>query len=94
VGVEWVSAVIAVSAITCISSVLLVVLFGQSRIFFAMFRDGLLPVRFSTIHPKYGSHYKTTAVVGLILSLLAAHWIDSKNVLSLVKWVPHGVNHC
>jgi APA family basic amino acid/polyamine antiporter len=72
VGVEWVSAAMAVSAIAGLSSVLLVVLFGQSRIFFAMSRDGLLPARFSTIHPKYGSPYKITVVVGLIVSLLAA----------------------
>jgi APA family basic amino acid/polyamine antiporter len=72
VGAEWASAIIAVGAVAGLSSVLLVTLFGQSRIFFAMSRDGLLPTRFSTVHPRFGTPHKITVVVGIAVSLLAA----------------------
>jgi APA family basic amino acid/polyamine antiporter len=72
VGVKWASAVISVGAIAGLTSVLLVTLFGQSRIFFAMSRDGLLPTRFSKIHPRFGTPYKITAVVGGFVSIPAA----------------------
>lgn len=71
-GIQWASSVIAVGALAGLSSVLLVTLFGQSRIFFAMARDGLLPARFAAIHPRHGSPYKITTTVGIAVSLLAA----------------------
>jgi basic amino acid/polyamine antiporter, APA family len=52
VGLNWAAAIISVGAIAGLTTVLLALLFGQSRIFFAMSRDGLLPAIFSRVHPK------------------------------------------
>lgn len=71
-GVKWASAVISVGALAGLTSVLLVTLFGQSRVFFAMSRDGLLPARYCAIHPRFGTPYKITVAVGGFVSLLAA----------------------
>ena len=51
-------------AIIGLSSVLLVLLYGQSRIFFAMSRDGLLPPFFSRIHPRFRTTHLSTILVG------------------------------
>jgi basic amino acid/polyamine antiporter, APA family len=45
--------------------------FGQTRIFFAMSRDGLLPKVFGAVHPKYGTPVKSTLLVGTVCALLA-----------------------
>jgi basic amino acid/polyamine antiporter, APA family len=49
-----------------------VILYGQTRIFFAMCRDGLLPRRFATIHPRFGTPAKLTLTFGILISILAA----------------------
>ncbi|MEB3103492.1 amino acid permease [Ferviditalea candida] len=71
-GVKWASAFISVGALAGLTSVLLVSLYGQSRSFFAMSRDGLLPKRYCAIHPRFGTPHKITAVVGGFVSLLSA----------------------
>jgi basic amino acid/polyamine antiporter, APA family len=71
VGVNWGSALVSVGAICGITSVLLVMTFGQTRIFFAMSRDGLLPKVFGAVHPKYGTPVKSTLLVGTVCALLA-----------------------
>ena len=55
-----------------ITSVILVLLFGQSRIFFAMARDGLLPCTFGTVHPRFRTPVKVTLLVGTVTALLAS----------------------
>jgi APA family basic amino acid/polyamine antiporter len=52
--------------------VLVVMLLGQSRVFFAMSRDGLLPPLFSRVHPRFQTPHLSTMGVGLVVSLLAA----------------------
>jgi hypothetical protein len=54
-----------------ITSVLLVLLMSQPRIFFAMSRDGLLPPAVSKVHPRFGTPYITTIITGLIVALVA-----------------------
>jgi len=54
------------------TTVILVMAFGQTRILFAMSRDGLLPKKLSSIHPKYGTPFFATWMVGIIFGLLAA----------------------
>jgi len=71
VGVNWGSALVSVGAICGITSVLLVMMFGQTRILFAMSRDGLLPKVFGRIHPKYGTPAKSTLLVGIVTALTA-----------------------
>jgi len=71
VGVNWGSALVSVGAVCGITSVLLVMMFGQTRVLFAMSRDGLLPKVFSKIHPKFGTPAKSTLLVGIVTALTA-----------------------
>lgn len=66
-NLKWLSGIIAVSAVVAMASVLLVFQLGQPRIWFSMSRDGLLPKRFSKIHPKYNTPSFSTVVTGLIV---------------------------
>ncbi|MEV4601268.1 amino acid permease [Amycolatopsis sp. NPDC049253] len=64
--------VLAVGAIVAISSVVLTVLYGQTRILFAMSRDGLVPNALSTVHPRTGIPRTNTLVVSAFVAVLAA----------------------
>jgi APA family basic amino acid/polyamine antiporter len=66
IGQNWIAGFVSLGAILGITTVLLVMLYGQTRIFFAMSRDGLLPKVFSEVHSKYKTPYKSTWIVGLI----------------------------
>jgi len=70
-GVTWASGVVALGALAGITSVLLVVVYAQSRVFYAMARDGLLPGALSRVHPKLRTPYINTLLVGLGVALLA-----------------------
>ena len=68
---KWMSGIIAVSAVVAMASVLLVFQMGQPRIWMSMSRDGLLPKRFSKIHPKFKTPSFSTIVVGFIVAIPA-----------------------
>jgi APA family basic amino acid/polyamine antiporter len=72
VGSNAAAGLISVGAIVGLTSVLLVLLLGQSRIFFAMSRDGLLPPLFSHIHPRFRTPHISTMLVGAAVAALAA----------------------
>ncbi len=69
-GLFWLRPFIKIGAIAGLSSVILVLLLGQPRIFFAMANDGLLPKVFSKVHPKFRTPYITTIVTGAITALM------------------------
>jgi len=71
-GNELAAQLIAIGAIAGLPSVLLVLLLGQSRIFFAMSRDGLIPPVFSRIHPRFRTPHVSTMIVGVLVAMLAA----------------------
>jgi APA family basic amino acid/polyamine antiporter len=71
VGHPWVATVISVGAIAGLTTVVLILLLGQSRVFFAMSRDGLLPAWLSQVHPAYGTPYRTTIAVGAVVAVVA-----------------------
>ena len=71
IGITLGAALISVGALCGITSVILVTLYGQTRIFFAMARDGLLPKFFSEVHAEFRTPAKVTLVVGLATSLVA-----------------------
>ena len=72
VGTNWVASIVSVGALCGITSVLLTSLFGQTRIFFAMSRDGLLPGVFSRVHHSYKSPVTSIILVGIVAALIAA----------------------
>ncbi len=63
---------IGLAAFLALPSVILVMLYGQTRMFFVMSRDGLLPERLSTIHPKWKTPHLITAITGVGVTLAAA----------------------
>lgn len=69
--VGWLTWVVKVGAIIGMFSVTLVLLYGQTRIFFSMSRDGLLPPLFASIHSRYKTPHWNTAIVGLVTALVA-----------------------
>ena len=71
-GHPRVAVMIELAAIVALPSVILVMMFGQTRIFFTMSRDGLLPNMFSKIHPKFFTPHVITYVTGTVVSLCAA----------------------
>ena len=68
---KWMSGIIAVSAVVAMASVLLVFQMGQPRIWMSMSRDGLLPKRFSKVHPKYKTPSYATIVTGFVVAVPA-----------------------
>ena len=70
-GLTWLSPVIKSAAIFGLSSTMLVTLLGQTRIFYSMSRDGLLPPIFSRVHPRFRTPHVSTMVTGGIIALVA-----------------------
>ena len=70
-GIGWADALVAAGAVAGITSVLLVMLMSQPRIFFSMSRDLLLPPAISKIHPKFGTPYITTAITCVVVAIFA-----------------------
>lgn len=70
-SLTWLKAVVAVTAILGLVSVVITCLIGQVRIFYAMARDGLLPEAFGTVHPRLGTPYLGTLITGTISALTA-----------------------
>ena len=68
-GVKWLEYIVSVSAVIAMTSVLLVFQMGQPRIWFSMSRDGLLPKKFSNIHPKFKTPAFATIVTGLVVGV-------------------------
>ena len=72
VGWERIGDLIGIAAFLALPSVILIMLFGQTRIFFVMSRDGLLPDLFSKVHPTYKTPHVITILTGIFVALFAA----------------------
>ena len=71
IGYNVGSAIVAVGAICGITTVLLVLLYGQSRIFFAMSRDGMVPANVCKIHRRFHTPYRVTILGAIFVSIIA-----------------------
>jgi APA family basic amino acid/polyamine antiporter len=72
VGLKWATLLITIAATAGLMSVMLVMMLGQTRIFLGMSKDGLLPPFFKDLHPTYLTPHKSTILIGLIISIVAA----------------------
>ncbi|MBS1747244.1 MAG: amino acid permease [Bacteroidetes bacterium] len=71
-GYEWLAKLVSFAILLGFSSVILVMLMGQSRVFYTMSTDGLLPKIFSDLHPKFRTPYKSNIVLFVFVGLFAA----------------------
>jgi len=68
----WVALIISLGAIAGLTTVLLVMMFGQSRIIYAMSRDGLIPPSFAAVHPRWRTPVFSTIFFGIFIAIIAA----------------------
>jgi APA family basic amino acid/polyamine antiporter len=92
IHMNWAGIVVAFGSIAAQMAVLLVLQMGQSRIFFSMARDGLLPPVFSRVHEKFKTPHITTIVTGIIIATVAAltnieEMVDLTNIGTLFAFV-------
>jgi APA family basic amino acid/polyamine antiporter len=68
---HWLAKWVTVGILAGFSSVILVMLLGQSRVFYSMSNDGLLPKVFSVLHPKFRTPYKSNILLFIFIGLIA-----------------------
>ena len=68
-GYEWLGTMVTVAILAGFSSVILVMLMGQSRVFYSMSKDGLVPSVFSQLHPKFRTPFKSNMILFVFVSL-------------------------
>jgi APA family basic amino acid/polyamine antiporter len=83
-GLGWISSLIKLGAIAGLSSVILVQLMGQTRIFYSMSRDGLLPGWVNRIHPRFRTPWLTTIALGILVAIPAG-FLSVREAGSLVS---------
>jgi basic amino acid/polyamine antiporter, APA family len=83
-GLHWAAWILALGALIAITSVVLVIMYGQTRIFFAMCRDGLFPRRLAHVHPRYGTPARLTIGFGVLIAVLAA-FVPLGEIVKLVN---------
>jgi len=71
-GYGWLATAVTVGILLGFTSVILVMLMGQSRVFFSMAKDGLMPKAFSELHPKFNTPYKSNLMLMVFVGLFAA----------------------
>ena len=77
IGYAWLAKLVTVAILAGFSSVILVMLLGQSRVFYSMSEDGLVPKVFSNVHPKFRTPWKSNMLFFVFTSLFAAFLPDS-----------------
>ncbi len=70
-SLAWLGSIINIGATAGLASVVLVMLMGQPRVFYAMARDGLLPAAFGKVHPRFKTPYVTTILTGVVAATIA-----------------------
>jgi len=72
IGWEKIGRLVGLAAVLALPSVVLMMMFGQTRVFFTMARDGLLPEKLASVHPRYRTPHVVTLVTGIAASVAAA----------------------
>jgi APA family basic amino acid/polyamine antiporter len=83
-GVDWMSDVISIGACIGLVVVVMILMLGQTRVAFAMARDGLLPVGLSKVHPKFGTPHVITMITGVSVAIIAG-LVDLETLADLVN---------
>ena len=84
VGKDWIATLVSIGAIVGLTTVMMVLMLGQSRVFFAMSRDKLLPPMFATVSERTGTPVRTTWVTGVVVALIST-FIPLSELASLVN---------
>ncbi|HEX8928208.1 MAG TPA: amino acid permease [Actinomycetota bacterium] len=71
-GRSWAATIVSVGAIAGLTTVILTLLLGQSRVLFAMSRDRLLPPGLARVHPRFGTPYRISLIVGIVVAVVTA----------------------
>ncbi|MEV6151501.1 amino acid permease [Nonomuraea sp. NPDC052129] len=71
VGQSWAATLISIGAIAGLTTVVMILMLGQSRVLFAMCRDGLLPRALAKVHPRFGTPARLTIIIGLVTTALS-----------------------
>jgi len=71
VGYDWIASLVSLGALAGLTTVILILMMGQSRVLFAMSRDRLLPGRLAAIHPRDGTPWVISLVTGVVVALIA-----------------------
>jgi APA family basic amino acid/polyamine antiporter len=83
-GLDWAASLISIGVLAGLTSVIMILMLGQSRVAFAMSRDHLLPPFFARTHQRFRTPYRITILTGLIVALLAA-FVDLQQLAELVN---------
>lgn len=83
-GVTWAEKIIAIGALAGLTTVVMVLILGQSRVLFAMCRDGLLPRGLSKTHERFGTPARLTIIIGVVVAIVAG-FIPTKRLEEMVN---------
>ena len=84
VGVEWMGNLVAIGACIGLTVVVMILMLGQTRVAFAMARDGLLPTGLARVHPKYGTPSRITLITGVAVAVISG-FVDLTTLANLVS---------
>jgi APA family basic amino acid/polyamine antiporter len=84
IGQGWAAGLVSVGAICGLTSVIMILMLGQSRVFFAMSRDNLLPRYFARSHPRFRTPYRITIITGIVVAVMAA-FVPLESLAELVN---------
>jgi len=71
VGYDWIASLVSLGALAGLTTVILILMMGQSRVLFAMSRDRLLPGWLSSVHPRFGTPWRISLITGLVVAAIA-----------------------
>ena len=83
-GQDWAAGLISVGILAGLTSVIMILILGQSRVAFAMSRDNLLPVYFARAHPRFRTPYRITILTGVVVALMAG-FVNLKQLAELTN---------